>query len=248
MHWLALSLLVQIMCAVHVIRTGRNQAWLMLIFFASLIGCAVYFIAEILPGMRGNRHVRTASGAAMKKLDPEKALRAARDRLELADTMANRIALADALAELGRHDEAADSYRAALAMAAIDDPRVEERLARSLFEIGQAAEALAILERLPAASASADADQRLLLKARVLAERGRRPEALALYEDLVTRIPGEEARCRYAALLLETRDRVRARDVLEEVERRARRLDRTQRYAERDMYDWAARELKALRA
>lgn len=247
MHWLGLSIIVQIVCAVHVIRNGRNQSWLLLILFFSLIGCAVYFLVEILPGLGGNRHVRTARGAAAAKLDPERGLRAARDRLELADTMANHVALADALADLGRHDEAVDAYRKALAAAPIDDPRVEARLARSLFETGRARDALAVLDGLSMAAGSADGDQMLLLKARILAELGERPEALRLYADLVTRVPGEEARCRYAALLLETGDRARARTLLEEVEQRAKRLDRTQRFAERDMYDWAARELKALR-
>jgi len=247
MHWIGLSIIVQIVCAVHVIRNGRNTAWLFLILFFSLIGCAVYFFVEILPGLGGNRHVRTARGAALAKLDPERILRTARERLELADTIANRVALADALADLGRHGEAIAEYRTALAMTPIDDPRVEARLARALFESGDAGEALAIVERLPLAAGSADGDQLLLLKARILAELGRRADAIALYEDVVTRIAGEEARCRYAALLIETGDRTRARALLEDVERRSKRLDRTQRFAERDMYDWAARELKTLR-
>jgi hypothetical protein len=247
MLWLILPIFVQIVCAVHVIRTGRNQAWLFLILFFSVIGCAVYFIIEVMPGMRANRHVRTARSVAIKTLDPERVLRVARDDLLLADTMANRIAFADALAELDRHGEAVNAYREALAMSTIEDPRTKARLARSLFESGRPADALAIVEGLPGASGTSEGDRRLLLKARILAELGRRGEAVRLYEELIARIPGEEARCRYAALLLESGDRSRARAVLEEVEQRARRLDRSQRLAERDMYDWAARELKTLK-
>lgn len=247
MPFIVASMLLQIVCAVHAVRTGRNQIWLFVILIFSVIGCLVYFFAEVLPEMRGNRHVRTARGAAMKKLDPERDLREARSRLELADTIANRVALADALAGLDRHGEAAAAYREALAMMPMDDPRIETRLARALFESGDSSGALAVIEALPDAPGTGEGDQRLLLKARILAELGRSAEALALYADLVTRVAGEEARCRYAALLLETGDRMQARGVLEEVERRAKRLDRTQRYAEREMYDWAERELKTLR-
>ena len=247
MALLVASMLLQVLCAVHAVRTGRGQMWLFIILLFSVIGCVVYFFAEVLPDMRGNRHVRTARGAAMAKLDPERDLREARSRLEVADTVANRVALADALAALGRHGEAVAAYREALAMMPMDDPRIETRLARALFESGDSTGALALIEALPEAAGTGEGDQRLLLKARILAEIGRSAEALTLYADLVTRVPGEEARCRYAALLLETGDRMQARSVLEEVERRAKRLDRTQRFAERDMYDWAERELKALR-
>ncbi|MGF7147584.1 hypothetical protein FHS96_001193 [Sphingomonas zeicaulis] len=247
MALLVASMLLQVLCAVHAVRTGRGQMWLFIILLFSVIGCVVYFFAEVLPDMRGNRHVRTARGAAMAKLDPERDLREAQGRLDVADTIANRVALADALAVLGRHGEAVAAYREALAMMPMDHPRVQTRLARSLFESGDSRSALAVIEALPEAAGTGEGDQRLLLKARILAEIGRSAEALSLYADIVNRVPGEEARCRYAALLLETGDRMQARSVLEEVERRARRLDRTQRFAERDMYDWAERELKALR-
>ena len=117
------------------------------------------------------------SGQSDRTLDPERELRAARDALDLADTAANRLRVADALAELGRHGE-----------------------------------------------------------------------ALALYEDLVTRMPGEEARCRYAALLLDRGWERKAVTVLEEVESRMKRLDRARRAADADMYRWATDTLARLRA
>jgi hypothetical protein len=71
---------------------------------------------------------------------------------------------------------------------------------------------------------------------------------LLILADIVTRLPGEEARCRYAALLLEKGRKVEAQGVLEEIEKRMKRMDRTQRAAEADMYDWAMAQLKTLRA
>lgn len=247
MAWLALSIFVQIVCAIHVIRNGRNGLWIMVIMFFSLLGCAAYFVIEILPGMQGNRHVRTARARAMDKIDPERALRTARDRLSLADTAANRIAVADALSGLGRHAEAVPLYRDALARNPGSDAATEVRLAEALLETGDAAEAGAVLDRIVEPQGIGARDRLALLRARVREQQRRIDEAMAIYSDIVTRYPGEEARCRYAALLIETGQRERARALLEEVESRMKRLDRTQRAAEADMYGWAMDQLRGLR-
>lgn len=242
-----LIIAIQVACIVHVVRNGRNQIWIMALMFLPLASAAAYFIVEILPGMSGNRHVRTVRAKAIQKIDPERELRAARDGLELADTVANRLRVADALAELGRYDEALPLYRK-LAESGHDDARTREKLARALFETGAMGDALETLDSGEQPSGQAERDRRGLLRARILEALGRNREALAAYADIVTRLPGEEARCRYAALLI-TRGRTgEARIVLEEVEVRMKRLDRQQRAAEADMYRWAMDELSKLRA
>src|SRR3954464_13867695 len=104
------SILVQILCAVHCVRGGRNQMWLMVIIFLSLPGCLAYFIFEILPGLSGRREVRAVKRAAVKAIDPERDIRLARDAVEIADTAANRTLLADALAGHGKWGEAIPHY------------------------------------------------------------------------------------------------------------------------------------------
>ena len=248
MLFLAASVLVQIVCAVHVIRTGRNSLWVMVIVFFSLLGCFAYFVIEVLPGYAGNRHVRQARASVTAKLDPQRDLRQAQMQLELADTVANRISVADAAFALGRYGEAEPLYREALDRVHGDDWGTTMKLARTLFETGKPAEGLEWLETIPQATGiSSEQDKRDLLRGRLLAELRRDAEARAIFEDVVTRIAGEEARCHYAAFLLDRGDKVRARQVLEEVERRAKRLDRAQRAAEADVYRWAADELAALR-
>src|SRR5688572_28710190 len=93
--------LVQILCAVHCIRNGRNNLWLMVIIFLNLPGCFAYFVFEILPGRVGSREVRAAKQAAIKTIDPERDVRLAREAVETTDTASNRTALGDALAEKG---------------------------------------------------------------------------------------------------------------------------------------------------
>jgi hypothetical protein len=108
MHLIAMSILIQIACAVHCVRNRGNSLWLMVIIFLSVPGCLAYAIFEILPQLAGRREVRAARAAAAQALDPERDLRAAREAVETADTAANRSALGDALAGLGRWPEAVD--------------------------------------------------------------------------------------------------------------------------------------------
>lgn len=238
---------IQVALVVHLVKTGRNPLWLAALIFLPVVGGIAYFIVEILPGLTGNRHVRTVQAKAIAALDPERELRAARDALELTDTVANRVRVGDACLALERWSEAEAAYRDALAGVA-DDARTQAKLARAVFEQGRSDEALALLESLEPPGSQGDRDRLGLLRARMLEHLGRNEEALAAYADVVTRLPGEEARCRYAALLLAEGWENRARKVLEEVEARAKRLDRQQRAAEAEMYRWAADALARLRA
>ena len=240
-------LLVQIACIVDVIRNGRNQLWIMALVFLPVASTVAYVIVEVLPGMRGNRHVRTVQAKAVATLDPEREVRAARSALDLTDTVANRMRLADALAALGKYGEALPLYHEAIAMGPVD-MRTAEKLALAEFETGDANDALETLDASPPPSAQSDRDRQGLLRARILDQLGRKEEALAIYADLVTRLPGEEARCRYAALLIEQGWDNKALAVLEEVESRMKRLTRYQRAAEADMYRWAMERLATLRA
>jgi hypothetical protein len=240
------SICIQIICAVHVIRTGRNQIWMLFIFFFSIMGCFAYLMLEILPEYWGNRHVRTVRAQATSRIDPERPVRMAQQALELSETAANHIALGDAQAERGRFGEAIAAYRRGLALGPGGDWSTQVKLAQALFEQRDSIEGLALLDGMPEAGAAGERDRRSLLRARLLADLGRAEEARSLFEDVMSRMAGEEARCHYAAFLLEQGDRHRARQILEEVAQRAKRLDRTQRAGQADMYQWAAKALAEL--
>ena len=248
MHLIGISIIVQLLCAVHCVRNGRNSMWLMVILFLSIPGCLAYAFFEIVPQYAGRREVRTVKAAALRKLDPERQLRAARDALDLADTAANRTALGDALADSGASAEAVEQYRAARAMAPPGDRGAQLKLARALLEAGEAAEARSLLETLPENAAPSETDRTRLLLARALEEVGERERALEIYADLSERLPGAEAHCRRAALLIARGRSNEAVPVLEDVERLAKRLDRFERAEHAEMYAWAQRTLGELRA
>src|SRR6185437_9919595 len=75
-----LSLLAQIGCAVHVVRTGRNYYWIYIVVFVPVVGMAAYFLAEILPDLMHSRTGRGAASGMARALNPGKALRDANAR------------------------------------------------------------------------------------------------------------------------------------------------------------------------
>lgn len=105
-----------------------------------------------------------------------------------------------------------------------------------------------MLDALPSAPGQSERDNIAFLRARIFEDLERNDEALAIYKDVTQRITGDEARCRYAALLLRTGKRGQAILVLEEVEHCLKRLDRQHRAPNASMYDWAMGELRSLRA
>jgi hypothetical protein len=240
------TVLLQIACIVHVIRTRRNTAWIMAIGFLPIVGSIAYFVVEIMPGMGNDRRVRAARGQISQFIDPERSLREAKAALDLVDTPANRIAAGNAYAGLGRHYDAIPEYRKALERG--PDPSVTFKLAACLFETGAFDAALVTLDGIGDTGTTGERDRRALLRARIFEALGRKPEAEMIYADIVTRLSGEEARCRYAALLLERGATGQAKVLLEEVEVRMKRMNRAQRAPDADMYGWATTELAKLRA
>jgi len=247
LHLIAISLIVQIACAVHCVRNGRNGLWLLVILFLSIPGCIAYGLFEILPQYSGRREVRAVKAATVRRLDPERDIRIAREALDVADTAANRTLLAEALAASGEWAEALTHYRRALEMTPRGDRAAQLNLARAELESGNAAAARALLESLPASASPSENDRSSLLLARALEECGEAETALSLYADLGTRMAGGEALCRQAALLIGEERQAEAMPVLAEVEARVKRLDRFQRAGDAQMYDWAARTLAELR-
>lgn len=100
----------QVYCIVDVIRRGRSTIWIMALVFVPLASGIAYFIVEILPSLQGNRHVRATRQKIVETIDPERELRSAQEALDIADTAANRLRVADALTALGRHSEALPMY------------------------------------------------------------------------------------------------------------------------------------------
>ena len=230
-----LVVVLQIVCVIHVIKTGRNQIWIWVLVLLSAAGIAAYLIAEILPGLLGGRSARRFAAGTAKRLDPGRGARRRAADLDMADTAENKRLLAEEFLVLGRIEDAVSLYESTLVGPHADDPTLLLGLARAQYRRGDCAAALAALDRLRAADASFQSAEGHLIYAGSLEGLGRDAEALVEYEALASYFPGEEARCRYAMLLARTGRTEAARPIFEEILKRAARG--TGRYR-REQSEW----------
>ncbi|HRJ53433.1 MAG TPA: tetratricopeptide repeat protein [Candidatus Thiothrix moscowensis] len=240
-----LVLLIQIAFAIHVVRTGRETFWIYIIAFLPGIGCAVYFFTQVLPEMRHSRTVRSASNRLLKAIDPERELRRRKDELEIADTVANRVKLAAECIEAGFHDDAIALLQRCQ-QNGHDDPDILLKLAQAQFGAGQFQSSVATLDTLIQANPNFRSHDGHLLYARSLEALGKIPQALEEFQALAATYPGEEARWHYAQLLQQSGQTGRARQVLEDIQLRARRAPKYYRRKEQEWIKQAEQMLKTL--
>jgi hypothetical protein len=240
---LVLVLGLQLLCAAHVIRTGRPCQWLFIILALPLAGCLAYFLLEILPDLSHSRAARQAVRDISAVIDPERELRERAERAAEADTVANRTALAEEYLRLERPTDAKRLFESCLTGIHATDHALMLGLAQARFALEDYSGACETLDRLRAAHPGLDCPEGHLLYARSKEQQGEVEQALIEYAALAGYHPGEEARCRLALLLRKTGRVAEARALFEQVVRSVERASKAYCRAERDWYEVARRNL-----
>ena len=238
-----LLLLIQIGFAVHALRRGYPLFWVFLIIFVPVIGCLLYIIMVLLPEFSESRTATQGARALRKALNPGKELREREEALAIADTVGNRIELAEEYVRHGRLNEAIELYRRSLEGIYQTDPVLLEGLAAALVEAGQLAEARLTLDTLVRVHPEQDKPAVRLLRARALEGLGDLESSLEEYGKLLESTGGAEIKCR-AGLLLKTVGReAEATRLFEEILREDKMGNRHSRQLNRE---WVERARQAL--
>jgi hypothetical protein len=239
-----LIILLQVICAVHAVKSGRGGLWIWIIVFVPLVGCAVYLLVEVLPGLRGNEAVRRVGADLVAVIDPGRNLRELEEAVEVSDTVKNRQMLARGYVAAKRYPEAVAQYERCLQGVFKDDACTMLELAYVHFLNHDYDQAKQGLQQLKALHPGFRPAERNLLTARTLEESGDLDGALAEYEGMVRTSSGEETRCRYAMLLARAGQSEKARALFEEILARARRSPRYYRRAQKSWIDTARQHLR----
>ena len=218
-----LSLVFSVLLCVHVVRTGREMYWLMIILMLQPLGGVVYLITQVLPGVFGGSAARQITKAARETLDPSREYREAKAACEDTPTVRNQSRLAQAAVELGKYDEAEALYRQAAQGIHAQDPALLLGHAKALLELRRPQEALEVLERL-----GQDQDARTpsaaVAMGRTYEALGRVAEADTAYQWAAQRMPGFEGLARYAAFMARHGRRDEAQEALTEIDKRLLKL------------------------
>lgn len=217
---LGLSLLFSIALCVHVVRTHREMYWLWIILLFQPVGGVVYLVAVILPELLGGRAAQKVGQAARQALDPQREYREAAKAVDDAPTVANRVRLAVAATELGKHAEAERLYSDSLTGMYADDPQLLLGRANALIELNRPAEALPLLEKLGETPNAGRTPHIMLALGRVYQALARDEQAETALRWAADHYPGFEGVARYTVFLARQGRKDEARAQLAEMDKR----------------------------
>ena len=196
-----LSLVIQAIFIVHVIKTGRNTLWIVAIALLPLVGALAYVVVELLPQFIGGKTARRATSRVERMMDPDRDLRRAGVEVEISGNLDARRRYAEELFARRRFEEALEAYRGGLKGIFEHDPTLLLGMAQVQFAISDFAAASTTLERLREHNADFKSADAALLYARTLESQGALEEAESIYAAIAPGFPGAEARLRYGLLL-----------------------------------------------
>ena len=218
-------LLIDLAMAWHVIRNGRSPMWIMgmglasfVNFFALIALWLAYLVMAVIPDFMNSHGMRSFAGSIAKAADPGRSYREKKRQVEMVGSVDAKRGLAEESVKRGLYSEAIELYESAMqGPLGGGDPTLLKGLGRARMLSGQGAEAQALFEQLKASDPAAfDADAELDY-ARALALQGKNDAAVAQYEKVVARYPGEEARARFGLLLEELGQTGRAQALFAEI-------------------------------
>src|SRR3954453_6973211 len=192
---------INILLIIHAAKTGRFSPWGFIILMMPGIGAIAYVAMELIPSWFGTRQGRQARQSLGRAIDRDKRYRALKEQIEIADTIANRAALAEECLVRGRYREAEAQYDEILAKPLGDEPGNVLGKARALFGDGRLAATVELLDRLRERWPDYESAEGHLLYARALEDSGRLAEATDEYRELSGYYAGAEPRVRYGLAL-----------------------------------------------
>jgi len=241
---LGLHVVLALICAVHVVRTGQQLYWLFILFTFPLLGSAVYFFVIYLPNSRLDRGARRAVAAASRAIDPGRDVREARSAFDETPTAQNQMRLAAALLETGEAEEAAKLYEGCLKGPFASDAEMRLGAARAFVECQRYAEAQRHLEAVRAERPEYRPDVLSLLLARAHGGQSHTSQARAEFESAVERFGTFEARAEYAIWALSIGDSASAARLQAEIDKITARWNAHNR----ELNDPVMRRLRAAQA
>ena len=223
--WTIGSLLISLAMAYHAIRNGKSPMWLMGLAVASFLGFLAtvavwigYLALAVIPDMLRSAPARRLADNVVNAADPGRGYREKLRDVEQVGSVDSKRALAEECIRMGRFADAVELYESAMqGPLGASDPALLKGLARArmLSGDGAAAEALFVqLKETDPAAYDADAE---LDYARALALQAKNNAAVAQYEKVVSRYPGEEARARFGLLLESLGQEARAQALFAEI-------------------------------
>ena len=194
------TVVIQALTVLHVLRTGRDMRWIFLIIFLPVVGTIVYVVLDVLPSLKHNPTARRALQRARATVDPSRGLREGALDYERSQNVDTASRLAEELTKAGKFDEAIRVCNEMRTGLFEDDPKILLALANAQFAANLHSDTIATLDYLREKHPRLRAADGHLIYARALEASGASDRALEEYAALARYYPGAEARVRQALL------------------------------------------------
>ncbi len=217
MPFIILSVIIQVLFVLHILKTGRNTTWIWIVVMLPAAGSIAYIIMELLPEFMGTRTASKASRKIESIINPNKGINTASKEYIISDSVENTMRLANELLEKGLYEEAAAKYRKCLSGIYEYDAYIMFGLAKAEYGLKNYSEVKQILDNLIKHNPNFKNARAHLLYAKTLAHLGNTDAAIIEYEALHESYPGPEASYRYAILLRDKGNNEKANQILEAI-------------------------------
>jgi hypothetical protein len=223
--WTIGSFLISLAVAYHAVRNGKSPLWLVGLAVASFLSILATFAVwlaylgfAVIPDMLRSAPARRLKDNVVNAADPGRNYREKLREAELVGSVDSKRALAEECIRMGRFTDAIELYESAMqGPLGASDPALIKGLGRARMLSGDGAGAQALFEQLHVHDPAAYDSDAELDHARALEQQGKNDEAVAQYEKVVARYPGEEARARFGMLLETIGQKARAQALFQEI-------------------------------
>ena len=212
-----ISILIQVVLVIHVVKTGRNTTWIWIIVMLPLAGSVAYFFLEILPELTSSAAGRSVGKKIQTVVNPNKGINAAVKNFSQIDSVENSMRLADECMKKGLYSDANELYVKCLSGAYETDPNIMFGLARAKFHLGEFQSSKEIMDDLIKHNPDYKNQEAHLLYARTIAELGEVANALHEYETLNDYFVGPDATFYFAMFLKDNNQQEKAAELLNKI-------------------------------
>ena len=221
MPFIILSVILQVLFVIHVVKTGRNTTWIWIIVTLPLAGSIAYFILEVLPDIAATKTGRAAKRKVSDALNPDRDINAAASSYAANDSVQNAVHLANECLKKELYDEAKELFQKCLTGVHEHDPDLMHGLAASEYGLENYEEVKAILDRLIEENPEYRNQEAHLLYAKALDNMGDEKKAMEEFEILHSYYSGPEPTFHLAMLYRKRGDDAKSQELLKGIIQRA---------------------------
>jgi hypothetical protein len=239
-----ISLILQAICIIHVLKTGKSNSWIWVIFFLPVIGSIIYIVMNIY-----NRNkVAEVQSNVIQAINPSGTIKKLKQNLEINNSFQNKVLLADAYLRGNQLEEAREIYENSLQGPFKRDPKVCRQLVHTYHLQGEHKLVQEIVDDKLLKHPDFDRSLAHLRYAQSLEQLGLLEEAELQFDNMNDRYSLFQMRYEFALFLLRRDNYEKALDVLEAIRLESSRLKGRERREQSKWINLANAEYDKMKA